>query len=279
MKKLILILLIAISGSVSAQEQYKDTIYVSTDKTTIIHVSGNTGFVNSIEIPKSTLDPKNTKGKLIYFKVDDIDTENSRIYRLKAVRPFNEAIYSTIISDDGLVFIIKYNDTVNKSYYKIDLKKDKPKEENQPNNDVYDVSPIKYTTKQIANFTIAKDNVQHCIQINNAVFFSVKKAYKDKNLIFIQLKITNKSLKDFTPDDFQIILRDSNDPVVFEFKQFFLDIIKAQSSTEGTIILKDDRVFNEDALQIIIKELNNNKDIVLSLPTKYIVNLPIDKSK
>jgi len=279
MRNLLIVLFTLIIGQLTAQVQYKDTIFVSTEKTTIIHVTGNAGFVNSIEIPKSTLDPKNTKGKFIYFKVDEIDNDNSRIYRLKAIRPFSDALYATIISDDGLIFIVKYNDTVNKSYYKIDLKKEEPKKEIITTTDQYEPSYIKYSTKQVAGFTVAKDNIQDCIQINNSIFFSIKKAYKDNDLIFIKIKITNKSLKDFTPDDLQVILSESNEPVVFEFKQFFLDVIKSQSSVEGIIIMNDRRILNEEAIQINIKEINSNSNVVLKLPTNKIDNIPTIKAK
>jgi hypothetical protein len=282
MRQLILILLLAISVSITAQEQYRDTIYVSTDKTTIIHITGNIGFVNSIEIPKSTLDPKNIKGKLIYYKVDDIDYEGSRIYRLKAIRPFNENIFGTVISDGGLSFTVKYSDTSKKSYYKIDFKKPILKQENikkEEEEEVFTPKKIKYSTKQIVSFEAAKENVFDCIKVNNSVFFSVKKAFRDEDLIFIKIKIANKSLKDFTPDDLAIQIKDNIELINFEFKQFFLETIKALTSIEGVIIIRDERVLDDNILNISLKELTNNRDLVLELPIKKVERLQLLKSK
>ncbi len=282
MKNLVIVLFILIVGSAKAQ-QYKDTIYINTDRTTIIQVAGNTAFVNSIEIPKSTLDPKNTRGKLIYYKADDLDDNGSRIYRLKAIRPFSELVYGTIISDDGLNFVIKYSDTITRSYYKITLKTAPPAVEEKKSIDKEEepltTKTISYTSKQIVSFENAKTNIVDCFKANKYVFYSVKKAYIDKDLIFIKLKISNKSLKDFSPDDLQISIKDNVAPVNFRTSDFVFNVIKPQSSVEGTIIIANNNISIDDDLIISIKELTNGRDADLNLPVKQIQTLPILKSK
>jgi hypothetical protein len=267
MHKYIIILLLF---PLVSKAQFRDTIFVNRTVNTIIELADGGPIIHLADLSSNaTSDITKIKSKVVFFAREGTD-QNKRYFKFKAIRPFEEDVIFNIICDSSAVYVIKYSEKLAKAYYKLNLPTFKIPIESEEIEEKTRFKEIKYSPKDYVKFQNLPNNVFKVAKWNQAIFTSIGKAYRKDNILFLQIKIANHSVKNYMPEDIEIIgvdISGTETNLSYRIVNNYFETIPNTSSLTANILLQEKNIDQFDHFLIQVKEqtLARNIDLTLSM--------------